>query len=33
MIEKFGFVMGLFWMSDFVGNDIGWVICKWCYVE
>jgi 3-hydroxyacyl-CoA dehydrogenase len=32
-IEKFGFVMGPFRMSDLAGNDIGWAIRKRRYVE
>ena len=32
-IEKFGFAMGPFRMSDLAGNDIGWAIRKRRYVE
>ena len=32
-IEKFGFPMGPFRMSDLAGNDIGWYIRKRRYVE
>lgn len=32
-IEKFGFAMGPFRMSDLAGNDIGWYIRKRRYVE
>jgi len=32
-IEKFGFAMGPFRMSDLAGNDIGWHIRKRRYVE
>ncbi|MDI3292314.1 3-hydroxyacyl-CoA dehydrogenase NAD-binding domain-containing protein [Janthinobacterium tructae] len=32
-IEKFGFPMGPFRMSDMAGNDIGWYIRKRHYVE
>jgi len=32
-IEKFGFAMGPFRMSDLAGNDIGWSIRKRRYVE
>ncbi|RQS18726.1 3-hydroxyacyl-CoA dehydrogenase NAD-binding domain-containing protein [Burkholderia sp. Bp8998] len=32
-IEKFGFAMGPFRMSDLTGNDIGWAIRKRRYVE
>jgi 3-hydroxyacyl-CoA dehydrogenase len=32
-LEKFGFVMGPFRMSDLAGNDIGWHIRKRHYVE
>jgi len=32
-IEKFGFAMGPFRMSDLVGNDISWYIRKRRYVE
>jgi len=33
VIEKFGFAMGPFRMSDLAGNDIGWYIRKRRYVE
>ncbi|MEZ5473557.1 MAG: 3-hydroxyacyl-CoA dehydrogenase NAD-binding domain-containing protein [Steroidobacteraceae bacterium] len=33
VIEKFGFAMGPFRMSDLAGNDIGWHIRKRRYVE
>ncbi len=32
-LEKFGFAMGVFRMSDLAGNDIGWAIRKRRYVE
>ncbi|MGF6856177.1 3-hydroxyacyl-CoA dehydrogenase NAD-binding domain-containing protein [Paraburkholderia sp. CI3] len=32
-IEKFGFAMGPFRMSDLAGNDIGWAIRKRRYLE
>ncbi|TXL67103.1 3-hydroxyacyl-CoA dehydrogenase NAD-binding domain-containing protein [Zeimonas arvi] len=32
-IEKFGFAMGPFRMSDLAGNDVGWYIRKRRYVE
>lgn len=32
-IEKFGFAMGPFRMSDMAGNDIGWYIRKRRYIE
>ncbi|MGL1102713.1 3-hydroxyacyl-CoA dehydrogenase family protein, partial [Vibrio parahaemolyticus] len=32
-IEKFGFAMGPFRMSDLAGNDIGWAIRKRRYQE
>ncbi|RQZ25236.1 3-hydroxyacyl-CoA dehydrogenase [Burkholderia sp. Bp9017] len=32
-IERFGFAMGPFRMSDLAGNDIGWAIRKRRYVE
>ena len=32
-LEKFGFAMGPFRMSDLAGNDIGWAIRKRRYVE
>ena len=32
-IEKFGFAMGPFRMSDLAGNDIGWYIRKRRYIE
>lgn len=32
-VEKFGFAMGPFRMSDLAGNDIGWYIRKRRYVE
>ncbi len=32
-MEKFGFAMGPFRMSDLAGNDIGWAIRKRRYVE
>ena len=32
-VEKFGFAMGPFRMSDLAGNDIGWAIRKRRYVE
>ncbi|MEX3855646.1 3-hydroxyacyl-CoA dehydrogenase NAD-binding domain-containing protein [Paraburkholderia sp. BR10923] len=32
-IEKFGFAMGPFRMSDLAGNDIGWAIRKRRYIE
>jgi 3-hydroxyacyl-CoA dehydrogenase len=32
-LEKFGFAMGIFRMSDLAGNDIGWHIRKRRYVE
>ncbi len=32
-LEKFGFIMGPFRMSDLAGNDIGWHIRKRHYVE
>jgi 3-hydroxyacyl-CoA dehydrogenase len=32
-IEKFGFAMGPFRMSDLAGNDIGWHIRKRRYIE
>jgi 3-hydroxyacyl-CoA dehydrogenase len=32
-VEKFGFPMGPFRMSDLAGNDIGWYIRKRRYVE
>ncbi|MCL4773956.1 MAG: enoyl-CoA hydratase/isomerase family protein [Burkholderiaceae bacterium] len=32
-IEKFGFAMGPFRMSDLAGNDVGWFIRKRRYVE
>jgi 3-hydroxyacyl-CoA dehydrogenase len=32
-VEKFGFAMGPFRMSDMAGNDIGWAIRKRRYVE
>jgi 3-hydroxyacyl-CoA dehydrogenase len=32
-IEKFGFPMGPFKMSDMAGNDIGWYIRKRHYIE
>jgi 3-hydroxyacyl-CoA dehydrogenase len=32
-IEKFGFPMGPFRMSDMAGNDIGWYIRKRHYIE
>jgi 3-hydroxyacyl-CoA dehydrogenase len=32
-LEKFGFAMGPFRMSDLAGNDIGWYIRKRRYVE
>ncbi len=33
VMEKFGFAMGPFRMSDLAGNDIGWAIRKRRYVE
>jgi 3-hydroxyacyl-CoA dehydrogenase len=33
VIEKFGFPMGPFRMSDLAGNDIGWYIRKRRYIE
>ena len=32
-LEKFGFAMGPFRMSDMAGNDIGWAIRKRRYIE
>jgi len=32
-IERFGFAMGPFRMSDLAGNDIGWAIRKRRYIE
>jgi 3-hydroxyacyl-CoA dehydrogenase len=32
-LEKFGFAMGVFRMSDLAGNDIGWAIRKRRYLE
>jgi 3-hydroxyacyl-CoA dehydrogenase len=32
-VEKFGFAMGPFRMSDMAGNDVGWYIRKRRYVE
>ncbi len=32
-VEKFGFAMGPFRMSDLAGNDVGWYIRKRRYVE
>jgi 3-hydroxyacyl-CoA dehydrogenase len=32
-VEKFGFAMGPFRMSDLAGNDISWHIRKWHYAE
>jgi 3-hydroxyacyl-CoA dehydrogenase len=32
-IEKFGFAMGPFRMSDLAGNDVGWYIRKRRYIE
>ncbi len=32
-LEKFGFAMGPFRMSDLAGNDIGWAIRKRRYIE
>ena len=32
-LEKFGFAMGPFRMSDLAGNDIGWAIRKRQYIE
>ena len=32
-LERFGFAMGVFRMSDLAGNDIGWAIRKRRYVE
>ena len=32
-VEKFGFAMGPFRMSDLAGNDIGWYIRKRRYIE
>jgi len=33
VMEKFGFAMGPFRMSDLAGNDIGWAIRKRRYIE
>jgi len=32
-IEKLGFAMGPFRMSDLAGNDVGWYIRKRRYIE